>query len=946
MAQNKDLKTAAQLKREYNKLLKSQLDMEAKLLRYQQEGVDLTADEKREFIDLKKATEDAGKAAKKAADGRTKAGKKSKKAAEEYAASLENKLGKALKDIDKKTGGLYQTSSDAFGGLVDLAEEYSNSSKKGADKAAELIETIVDLQTEVIEAGAGFKNLSDDQAEALNKKIKEIEKTADDTFKGAFKKGADRSKDIFKGMKGTAKAGKGFKHHATKFADKMDISLKKADLLAAAVAAVGAAIKDAAEQAEKFQQSIGVSNRLARQQIFNWKNIGLSFLGLNDDFTDVNTQLGLASNNLDIATGKSKSLSNNMAFIARDTGASAQTLASVNQLFQNSAGLTAEQASQLQLGLVSMSEMAGVIPGQVLEDMATNAEMLAKFSDGTAEGMARAAIQAQKLGINLSKAGQIADSLLNLESSIASEFEASVLIGRDLNFDRARNLALNNDIEGAMKDIVDQLGSEEEFNKLNAIQRQALADSIGVGVEDLAAMVTRGGEGAADLDIGVKLQKQSNKTLMDILKQIGPGMISTITGAITAGIVGLLAMTGLKKFFEKTFPKQWGKMTGFFGKVWSKIAGKSSIFGKALSKVGKWFPKLFNVFKILGKGLGYLIAPLIDLAQMLFGSKDTKESGAASMGFGLAGAGIGAIFGGPLGAAIGYGIGSLVGMITNEFFPKIGEAFWGFAEKVAAKFKDIWAGITGIVTGITDTVSGFAENAKTFVSDKFDAAQQKMKNAKESVKRKMLDAAALARDVGTKAKEALSGAWDAVSTKLSGFFGNIGTGAINKAQLLWDRVGEVTAKVSGFFSNIVTSVLDTVSGLWDSVSEKFTELKDSIIASVTAMFDFSLSDAASAAWDAIPNPMDLFSSDTTEDYISRPGQKLQKFAATDTVIGLKNPGILKALGSDASLGETGTRQVALLQALVTQQHQMGLNTITAISKVETAVSKIGVSKGA
>ena len=58
--------------------------------------------------------------------------------------------------------------------------------------------------------------------------------------------------------------------------------------------------------------------------------------------------------------------------------------------------------------------------------------------------------------------------------------------------------------------------------------------------------------------------------------------------------------------------------------------------------------------------------------------------------------------------------------------------------------------------------SGFAENAKTFVSDKFDAAQQKMKNAKESVKRKMLDAAALARDVGTKAKEALSGAWDAV----------------------------------------------------------------------------------------------------------------------------------------------------------------------------------------
>ena len=115
--------------------------------------------------------------------------------------------------------------------------------------------------------------------------------------------------------------------------------------------------------------------------------------------------------------------------------------------------------------------------------------------------------------------------------------------------------------------------------------------------------------------------------------------------------------------------------------------------------------------------------------------------------------------------------------------------------------------------------------------------------------------------------------------------------------------------------------------------------------SIKEMFDFNLADKASEWWKGVDlNPFD--DDKPADDYISRPGQKLQKFAATDTVIGLKNPGILKALGSDASLGETGTRQVALLQALVTQQHQMGLNTITAISKVETAVSKIGVSKGA
>ena len=40
------------------------------------------------------------------------------------------------------------------------------------------------------------------------------------------------------------------------------------------------------------------------------------------------------------------------------------------------------------------------------------------------------------------------------------------------------------------------------------------------GVEDLAAMVRRGGEGGAEVDMGVKLQKQANKTLNDIFFQI------------------------------------------------------------------------------------------------------------------------------------------------------------------------------------------------------------------------------------------------------------------------------------------------------------------------------------------------------------------------------------------------------------------------------------------
>jgi len=69
--------------------------------------------------------------------------------------------------------------------------------------------------------------------------------------------------------------------------------------------------------------------------------------------------------------------------------------------------------------------------------------------------------------------------------------EASVLIGRQLNFSKARELALNGDIEGVTREIVRQMGSINEFSRLNLIQRQALANSIGISVDELSKMINR-----------------------------------------------------------------------------------------------------------------------------------------------------------------------------------------------------------------------------------------------------------------------------------------------------------------------------------------------------------------------------------------------------------------------------------------------------------------------
>jgi hypothetical protein len=100
--------------------------------------------------------------------------------------------------------------------------------------------------------------------------------------------------------------------------------------------------------------------------------------------------------------------------------------------------------------------------------------------------LAKAAATAKSLGIEMSKLEDIANGLLNFESSIESELSAELLTGKDLNLERARLLALNNDIVGMAEEINKQIGSSAEYTKMNNIQQEALAKSVGMSREELA----------------------------------------------------------------------------------------------------------------------------------------------------------------------------------------------------------------------------------------------------------------------------------------------------------------------------------------------------------------------------------------------------------------------------------------------------------------------------
>jgi len=153
-------------------------------------------------------------------------------------------------------------------------------------------------------------------------------------------------------------------------------------------------------------------------------------------------------------------------------------------------GLTGQQAEDLLLSTRQLAKANNVAPDQVLKDVAANTELFAKFSSDGGKNILEAAVQARKLGINLDSVAKVADGLLNFQESLNNEITASVMIGRQLNLQKARELALSNDVKGAMEEVVKQVGSEAEFNKLNALERKALADAVGLEASELQKVVS------------------------------------------------------------------------------------------------------------------------------------------------------------------------------------------------------------------------------------------------------------------------------------------------------------------------------------------------------------------------------------------------------------------------------------------------------------------------
>ena len=242
------------------------------------------------------------------------------------------------------------------------------------------------------------------------------------------------------------------------------------------------------------------------------KSTGDLAKNLNVSYSEANAlqkELFIGAVNSNSVFVTTKGMSESLGFINQQLGTSVmlnkENLALFTQL-RESAGLTNEELAGINsLSLAngeSLEDNANTILNQVsslnrqtgiylnekeilkgIKDVSASTTLSLGKNPGL---IAEAVATSKALGMELSKVDAIAGSLLDFESSISSELEAELLLGRNINLEKARQAALNNDLATVAKEISEQAGTAAEFGAMNRIQQEAIAKAMGMGRDDLA----------------------------------------------------------------------------------------------------------------------------------------------------------------------------------------------------------------------------------------------------------------------------------------------------------------------------------------------------------------------------------------------------------------------------------------------------------------------------
>ena len=288
----------------------------------------------------------------------------------------------------------------------------------------------------------------------------------------------------------------------------------------ATVAYFASIVKGAIELRKELGLSVIEASKLTKQsQILSFQ---FALLGVSGD--EIKSAQIAIREELGGTVDGSRQFLSNLINTSAQIGMSASDLIVMRENMRAIGGFSQDQADALIMSTRELATQKNVIPSKVFADVTEDAEFFANYAKDGGKNLLDAAVAARQLGSNLAITAKVADSLLDFESSVNAEMEASVLLGRDLNLDMARRAVLNSDMLTVQKEVLRVVGSMAEFDRLNVIEKQKLAAAVGLSTSELLTQVKAAERKKILDDDSLTTQQKLESGLVGISDLIGKGI--------------------------------------------------------------------------------------------------------------------------------------------------------------------------------------------------------------------------------------------------------------------------------------------------------------------------------------------------------------------------------------------------------------------------------------
>ena len=237
--------------------------------------------------------------------------------------------------------------------------------------------------------------------------------------------------------------------------------------------------------AEKFRTDTGFSSEQMSELRGTVENLSVRFSNMGISVEELYNSTKALTDVFGRTSLLTEAVLENVSKLKVNLGVAFEDSAGVLLNFQGLGGVSEEIAMNVIKTSAVLSEKIGVPFRLVMKDVANASDDVLTTIGATPGKLMKAAIAARVMGIELNKLGSQQKTLLNYSESITSELEASALLGRNITFMKARQLAFEGKAKESMIETLNVVKQMGNFNAMTPYQRAAVAKATGMELKDL-----------------------------------------------------------------------------------------------------------------------------------------------------------------------------------------------------------------------------------------------------------------------------------------------------------------------------------------------------------------------------------------------------------------------------------------------------------------------------